>query len=159
MGYAVLSRLPDPSPLRRGPVECGPGSTFPLLEAALKDHGYALTDITDVFLTHIHLDHAGAAGRLSQTGSRHPCPSGWRTPLTNPAKTAHHAPVAAMGYDADLWGEFSRLLLCLEVMRMARWRNLKIAYPRPWIPLVMPNHHYAYFFKDVCFSGVSPACG
>ena len=49
-------------------VECGPGSTTEVLESELKALGYSTGDITDVFLTHIHLDHAGAAGWLASHG-------------------------------------------------------------------------------------------
>ena len=42
-------------------VESGPGSTLEGLARALARHGYTLDDVTDVLLTHIHLDHAGAA--------------------------------------------------------------------------------------------------
>ena len=51
-------------------VESGPGSTLPALQAGLEEYGLAPTDITDVLLTHIHLDHAGAAGWLSRQGAR-----------------------------------------------------------------------------------------
>ena len=39
--------------------------------AALKARGYGFQNITHVFLTHIHLDHAGASGIRFQ-GSRTP---------------------------------------------------------------------------------------
>jgi hypothetical protein len=45
-----------------------PGSgTAPTIDIAFDITG---TDITDVFLTHIHLDHAGACGRLATYGAR-----------------------------------------------------------------------------------------
>ena len=47
-------------------VECGPGSTLPTLQTALAERGYTLRDVTHVLLTHIHLDHAGAAGWLAR---------------------------------------------------------------------------------------------
>ena len=49
-------------------VETGPGSTVQNLIAGIKNFGYQVDDISDVFLTHIHLDHAGAAGWLAQQG-------------------------------------------------------------------------------------------
>ena len=51
-------------------VESGPGSTISALVAGIEEHGYTLDDITHVFLSHIHLDHAGAAGWLSQQGAQ-----------------------------------------------------------------------------------------
>jgi len=50
-------------------VETGPHSTLPVLEKALKKHGYKKEDIKHVFLTHIHLDHAGAAWVFAQHGA------------------------------------------------------------------------------------------
>jgi glyoxylase-like metal-dependent hydrolase (beta-lactamase superfamily II) len=50
-------------------VESGPGSTVPALQAGLKAHGLTVDDIHDVLLTHIHLDHAGAAGWLASHGA------------------------------------------------------------------------------------------
>jgi glyoxylase-like metal-dependent hydrolase (beta-lactamase superfamily II) len=45
-------------------VDCGPTSCLPRLRAGLGEHGLTLTDIRHLLLTHIHLDHAGAAGVL-----------------------------------------------------------------------------------------------
>jgi glyoxylase-like metal-dependent hydrolase (beta-lactamase superfamily II) len=44
--------------------DCGPASTLPSLEAGLAEHGLAPTDLRQLMLSHIHLDHAGAAGPL-----------------------------------------------------------------------------------------------
>jgi glyoxylase-like metal-dependent hydrolase (beta-lactamase superfamily II) len=45
-------------------VDCGPASCAAELKARLGEHGLALTDVRHLLLTHIHLDHAGAAGTL-----------------------------------------------------------------------------------------------
>ena len=45
-------------------LDCGPTTTVETLEAGLAARGLALTDIRHLLLTHIHLDHAGAAGVL-----------------------------------------------------------------------------------------------
>jgi glyoxylase-like metal-dependent hydrolase (beta-lactamase superfamily II) len=45
-------------------VECGPASTLSTLLEGVRAAGYAPERITRVLLTHIHLDHAGAAGAL-----------------------------------------------------------------------------------------------
>jgi glyoxylase-like metal-dependent hydrolase (beta-lactamase superfamily II) len=44
--------------------DCGPSRTVDALKAGLADHGLALTDVRHLLLSHIHLDHAGAAGVL-----------------------------------------------------------------------------------------------
>jgi glyoxylase-like metal-dependent hydrolase (beta-lactamase superfamily II) len=45
-------------------LDCGPTTCVDALEAGLATHGLAVTDIRHLLLTHIHLDHAGAAGVL-----------------------------------------------------------------------------------------------
>jgi len=45
-------------------VDCGPSSTLETLEAQLDDIGLGVHDLRHILLTHIHFDHAGAAGGL-----------------------------------------------------------------------------------------------
>jgi glyoxylase-like metal-dependent hydrolase (beta-lactamase superfamily II) len=44
--------------------DCGPASTIVALKAGLTGHGLELRDIRHLLLSHVHLDHAGAAGTL-----------------------------------------------------------------------------------------------
>jgi glyoxylase-like metal-dependent hydrolase (beta-lactamase superfamily II) len=44
--------------------DCGPTSCIPSLKAGLAERGLALGDVRHLLLSHIHLDHAGAAGVL-----------------------------------------------------------------------------------------------
>jgi len=44
--------------------DCGPASCLPALHAALQARGLELDDVKHLLLSHIHLDHAGAAGSL-----------------------------------------------------------------------------------------------
>jgi glyoxylase-like metal-dependent hydrolase (beta-lactamase superfamily II) len=44
--------------------DCGPTSCIPALEAGLAERGLELGDVRHLLLSHIHLDHAGAAGVL-----------------------------------------------------------------------------------------------
>src|SRR3954452_8258492 len=44
--------------------DCGPSTTLEALKAGLADRGLELTDVGHLLLSHIHLDHAGAAGTL-----------------------------------------------------------------------------------------------
>lgn len=46
-------------------VDPGPSSTLPALRAGLERLGASLEDVRHLLLTHIHLDHAGAAGTLA----------------------------------------------------------------------------------------------
>src|SRR5919112_2056328 len=47
-------------------VETGPTSCLDRLTAGLEDQGVSHEDVRQVFVTHIHLDHAGASGHLSE---------------------------------------------------------------------------------------------
>ena len=51
---------------KEGPAlfDCGPSSCASRLQAALAERGLELRDIRHLLLSHIHLDHAGAAGVL-----------------------------------------------------------------------------------------------
>ena len=51
-------------------VETGTQACLPTLQAALRAEGVAPEDVSDVFVTHIHLDHAGAAGWFACRGAR-----------------------------------------------------------------------------------------
>jgi glyoxylase-like metal-dependent hydrolase (beta-lactamase superfamily II) len=51
-------------------IETGPHSTFPQLCERLGSLGLTPEDIQHVFLTHIHLDHAGAAWEFAKRGAQ-----------------------------------------------------------------------------------------
>ncbi len=46
--------------------DCGPASTFETLREGLAARGVAFTDLRHLLLSHIHLDHAGAAGLVAR---------------------------------------------------------------------------------------------
>src|SRR3954465_3846290 len=47
-------------------IETGPASTLESLKAAVRQAGFDPARITKALVTHIHLDHAGAAGTLAR---------------------------------------------------------------------------------------------
>lgn len=47
-------------------IETGPTTCLQSLMGGLDEHGVAPEDVRQVFLTHIHLDHAGASGHLAE---------------------------------------------------------------------------------------------
>jgi len=59
--------VPGPEPTL---IDCGPSSCLDELERALAGHGVGIGDLRHVLLTHIHLDHAGAAGALVAANPR-----------------------------------------------------------------------------------------
>ncbi len=47
-------------------LDTGPGSTLEALEAGVAAAGHGPGNLRGIFVTHVHLDHAGAAGELSR---------------------------------------------------------------------------------------------
>jgi glyoxylase-like metal-dependent hydrolase (beta-lactamase superfamily II) len=90
-------------------VDCGPATSVAYLKAGLAEHGLDLTEIRHLLLTHIHLDHAGAAGVLVSE-----CPwlqvhvSGIGAPhLVDPSRLEASARrLYGTAFDA-LWGELA----------------------------------------------------
>jgi glyoxylase-like metal-dependent hydrolase (beta-lactamase superfamily II) len=90
-------------------TDCGPSTCIPALKERLAERGLALTDLSHVLLSHIHLDHAGAAGTLvrehpglqvhvSEIGAPH---------LIDPDRLEHSAR-RLYGDEFDtLWGELA----------------------------------------------------
>jgi glyoxylase-like metal-dependent hydrolase (beta-lactamase superfamily II) len=132
-------------------VDCGPTTCVPALEAGLAEHGLALTDVRHVVLTHIHLDHAGAAGTLVR---RHP---GLRVHVgeigaphvLDPSRLERSARrVFGDAFD-ELFGEL--LPVPEENLRVVTNRVLDMeAFPTPG----HAAHHISYLAPDgSCYSG------
>jgi glyoxylase-like metal-dependent hydrolase (beta-lactamase superfamily II) len=135
-------------------VECGPGSTLPALQQALQQLGYRPGDVTDVLLTHIHLDHAGAAGWWARQGARiHVHPVG-APHLLNPEKLLSSAQRIYGEAMERLWGEF--LPTPQESLNILQdGVEVEIGGVR-LLPLDTPGHaehHFVYIFEEMCFSG------
>jgi glyoxylase-like metal-dependent hydrolase (beta-lactamase superfamily II) len=135
-------------------VECGPGSTLAALQAGLEGLGCRLEQVTDLLLTHIHLDHAGAAGALARRGVRvHVHPNG-APHLVNPEKLLNSASRIYGDQMERLWGEF--LPVPEAMLSIPQDGREIIIGGKRFIPLDTPGHaehHYAYLFEDACFTG------
>ncbi|RJP50391.1 MAG: MBL fold metallo-hydrolase [Anaerolineaceae bacterium] len=135
-------------------IESGPGSTLPVLEATLAKEDLTPRDITHVLLTHIHLDHAGAAGWLSRQGAEiYVHPKG-APHLLNPEKLIASAARIYGDRMDQLWGEFlpvepDQLKIPNDAEEIAIGNLRFVALDTPG----HAEHHYSYLFEDVCFSG------
>ncbi|MFZ5881291.1 MAG: MBL fold metallo-hydrolase [Chloroflexota bacterium] len=135
-------------------VESGPGSTLTALEAGLAREGLTPRDVTHVLLTHIHLDHAGAAGWFSQQGAQiivHPVGA---PHLLNPEKLIASATRIYGERMETLWGDFlpvteSRLRVAADGEEIVIGGLRFVAVNTPG----HAEHHYVYLFEDLCFSG------
>jgi glyoxylase-like metal-dependent hydrolase (beta-lactamase superfamily II) len=89
--------------------DCGPASTLDALDAGLAQHGLELTDVRHLLLSHIHLDHAGAAGTLAR---RHPGLTVWVSEvgyphLIDPSRLERSARRLYGDLFDPLWGELA----------------------------------------------------
>lgn len=135
-------------------VECGPGSTLPALQRGLEQHGLSFSDITDVLLTHIHLDHAGASGYLSRQGARIHVHKVGAPHLINPEKLLESAGRIYGDLMEPLWGEFLSVPQeQLSVLEDGQEVNVGGHTFRAVDTPGHAYHHFAYIFEDICFSG------
>jgi glyoxylase-like metal-dependent hydrolase (beta-lactamase superfamily II) len=136
-------------------VESGPGSTQDQLEKNLIGLGYKLENVTHVFLTHIHLDHAGAAGWLAEkTGASifvHPRGA---PHMLDPTRLLASAARIYKDKMDPLWGKFQPVpeeqLVILndkEEVHVGSYTLRALDTPGH------ANHHLAYLLDEICFSG------
>ena len=135
-------------------IESGPGSTLPTLQAGLANEGLSPHDVTHVLLTHIHLDHAGAAGWLAKKGAMIYVHRVGAPHMINPERLLASAERIYGDRMQTLWGDFlpvpeSQLIIPKDEEAI-HIGNLE------FIPIDTPGHaehHFAYLFEDICFSG------
>ena len=135
-------------------IESGPGSTQAALQTALAQEGLSAADVTHVLLTHIHLDHAGAAGWLAQHGADIYVPPIGAPHMLNPEKLIASATRIYGDRMELLWGEFLPVPQSqLKIPNDAEAIRIGSA---EFIPLNTPGHaehHYVYLFEDIAFCG------
>lgn len=88
-------------------VEAGPASTLPALLGGIREAGVDPADLGDVLLTHVHLDHAAAAGQLARIapGARlHVHPRG-APHLADPSRLLASARRIYGDAMDEMWGE------------------------------------------------------
>ena len=135
-------------------VESGPGSTIPNLEKALAQKGFSTGDITDVLLTHIHLDHAGAAGWLARRGAQIHVHQVGAPHMIDPEKLLSSAARIYGDRMEELWGDFlpvpeDKLSPLEDEDRIEIGGLILEAVDTPG----HAYHHMAFLLDDLCFSG------
>jgi glyoxylase-like metal-dependent hydrolase (beta-lactamase superfamily II) len=89
--------------------DCGPSTTLPRLKHGLRERGLELREIRHLLLSHVHLDHAGAAGSIVR---EHPDLTVWVSEigaphLVDPSRLERSARrLYGEAFD-QLWGELA----------------------------------------------------
>lgn len=135
-------------------IECGPESTFETLEAGLTGHGVKMADLKAAFVTHIHLDHAGAAGRVAAAGVPvYVHPKGARH-LVEPERLVESARMVYGEQFEPLWGGMtaspSDMVVPIEDRKVVEIAGLQIEAIETFGHAF---HHHAFAVEGICFCG------
>lgn len=135
-------------------VETGPGSTRETLRARLADFGFVLSDVRHVLVSHIHLDHAGAAGWLAQLGAQIYVHHVGAPHLIDPSKLLTSA-ARIYGDQMDvLWGE--TLPAPAENVTAVHDHDVIDVAGLQFVAIGTPGHawhHHTYRLGDIAFTG------
>jgi glyoxylase-like metal-dependent hydrolase (beta-lactamase superfamily II) len=136
-------------------VDCGPSSTLAVLRAGVANLGFEMADVKHLLLTHIHLDHAGAAGTLAtELGLQVYVHKHGATHLIRPERLLESATrIYGTMMDA-LWGKFEAVpeeqLVVLEGTETLTISDLTLqAVYTPGHAI----HHLAFAFDQDVFCG------
>ncbi len=135
-------------------VETGPESLYGNLEAAVNVQGFAMEDIRHVFVTHIHLDHAGSAWRLARHGAKVYVHPRGAAHLQEPGKLMDSARRIYKDDMDRLWGRMESIpgdqVVALEDGQSVQLGNESLqAIHTPG----HANHHITYRLGDGLFTG------
>lgn len=135
-------------------VETGPMSTLAVLKARLSAHGLAPSDIKEILVTHIHLDHAGAAGWWAQHGARIYVHRVGAPHLIDPSKLWRSAGRIYGDQMGILWGEIlpapAAQVIAIDDGDKVEVAGLTLtAIDTPG----HASHHHTYRLGDVGFTG------
>ncbi|MFC5457124.1 MBL fold metallo-hydrolase [Prosthecobacter fluviatilis] len=135
-------------------IETGPGSSLETLRAAIRDVGVDEAAIKKVFVTHIHLDHAGAAGWFAQQGAVIYCHPNAARHLVDPSKLIESARMVYGAKMDTLWGDMlpapaDKVVALQDNERVPLGQVEVIAWDTPG----HARHHHAFVIGDVCFAG------
>ena len=135
-------------------VETGSPSTLETLKARLAEFGYTIADVRHVLVTHIHLDHSGAAGWLARSGAQvYVHPIGARH-LIDPSRLLASAKRIYGDAMDSLWGEIVPVP-AEQVHTLADGDTVQVG-ELTFVTMDAPghaNHHNVYRLGDVAFTG------
>jgi glyoxylase-like metal-dependent hydrolase (beta-lactamase superfamily II) len=135
-------------------IETGPATCRPALLEGLRTHGIKPSDIGKVFVTHIHLDHAGDAGWWAQQGAKvyaHPKGS---PHIIDPSKLIESATRIYQEKMPKLWGEILPAP-AEQVTALSDGDQVQVGEETitAWDTPGHARHHHAFVMGSDCFTG------
>lgn len=135
-------------------VETGPMSTLDTLKAGIAAQGFQVEDVKHVLVTHIHLDHAGAAGWWASQGTQIYVHHVGAPHLIDPSRLIRSA-TRIYGDKMDtLWGGF-QAAPAERVTPLVDGQQINVA-GFSFTALDTPGHafhHHVYRLGDIAFTG------
>ncbi|MEH0155151.1 MBL fold metallo-hydrolase [Limibacter armeniacum] len=151
--HAIASFLLETS---QGPIliETGPYSTFSQLKEGIEAKGYKVEDIKHVLITHIHLDHAGAAWKFARHGAKiylHPF---GQKHMADPSVLMESARRIYKDDMDRLWSEMHEIPIeQLQVVEHGESLQFGEAEIKAWHTPGHASHHIAWQLGDILFTG------
>lgn len=135
-------------------IETGPGSTLPVLLEGIRALGFEPEAVKHVFVTHIHLDHSGAAGWWARQGATVYAHPRAVPHLVDPSKLIESAQRIYQDQMQTLWGDIlpapaERVVTLKDGDGVKLGKTSITAIDTPG----HARHHHAYAIGDVCFTG------
>jgi glyoxylase-like metal-dependent hydrolase (beta-lactamase superfamily II) len=137
-------------------VETGPGSTLENLLEAVREVGFQPEEVKHVLVTHVHLDHAGAAGWWAQRGAKVYAHPRAVPHLVDPSKLMASARQVYGESMEELWGEMlpapaERVITVGDGDRIHIGDVVFVAHDTPG----HARHHHAFELdgEGICFTG------
>lgn len=135
-------------------IETGPGSTLSTLLDKIRRHGFQPEQVRHVLVTHIHLDHAGAAGWWAQHGAQIYVHSFGAKHLIAPEKLLASAGRIYGDKMDSLWGDMlpapadSVTEVCdNDILEVAGLKVKALETPGH------ARHHHVFVLGDMAFTG------
>jgi glyoxylase-like metal-dependent hydrolase (beta-lactamase superfamily II) len=135
-------------------VETGPSTCRRALVEGLRGHGVSVSDVKKVFLTHIHLDHAGDAGWWAGQGATvyvHPLGA---PHVIDPTRLVESATRVYQDQMQRLWGEIppapaENVVAISDNEAIPLGSDLLLAWDTPG----HARHHLVWCIAGHCFTG------
>lgn len=135
-------------------IETGPDTTFKNLENHLSSNGYSISDVKYVFVTHIHLDHSGAAWHFAKEGATIYVHERGAPHLIDPERLMKSATMIYGDKMDELWGTVEGMpenqVVSTSDEQVINIGGIEIqVHETPG----HASHHNSYLIEDLLFTG------